>query len=137
MHKKGGAGCHVYCLFVNVAYGRKFLNTLSPGFVAPWLKLCLHQKLNVILIKAKQLLDGVKRDLIRQSHFDYFVFVFQFKVPLFRRHSRWFQSGYTYPSETVVERHVMSAASKVSTTAISTVCSRNTHRNSATSSSLA
>ena len=98
MHKKGGAGCHVYCLFVNVASCREFLNPLSPGFVAPWPKLCLHQKLHLILIKAKQLLDGVKRDLIRQSHFDYFVFVFQFKVPVFRRHSRWFHLGLYAPA---------------------------------------
>ena len=77
--------------------GREFLNTLAPGFIAPRLKLCLHQKLQLILIKAKQLLNGVKRDLIRQSHFDYFVFVFQFQIPVFRRHSRWPHLGLSAP----------------------------------------
>ena len=109
-HKKIDGSVLDHRLFIKFASGREFLNPLSPGFIAPWLKLCLHQKLHLILIKAKQLLDGAEGDLIRQSHFDYFVFVFQFRVPVFKRHSRWPDLGLSAPSGRLSLAHLKKVA---------------------------
>ena len=98
MNKKRGADCSIYRLLIDVASGRELLNTLASGSIASGLKLCLHQKFQLILVKAKELLDSVKGDFIRQSHFNYFVFVFQFHVPVFRRHSRWFHPRFSAPA---------------------------------------